>query len=328
MHQDSMVKLLKMLGSKIPMAQQRAGWFVASCPLAPWTHDGGTDKNPAFAVKKEPGDAFCTCFACGWHGPLSELLVVMRHRNKTQYVLDTHWGEAHEIVEQAEREGFLNLDGPGIEEILFGQTLKQQVFSESWLGSFPKWRDVPMAVQYVQERGLSPDVADVLDLRCDTDQQRVCFPVRDFKGVLKGFHGRAIHKDTDPRYRMYLYMKRNNPLVWLGESWVDTEKPIVVVEGPMDLASVYRVYRNVVSPLFATPSQAKILRMADALQWITLLDRGKGGDAGREKIAKALRRDHTITHLEPPTGRKDPGECSVEELQSLLKEHVFLDPVA
>ena len=66
MHQDSMVKLLKMLGSKIPMAQQRAGWFVASCPLAPWTHDGGTDKNPAFAVKKEPGDAFCTCFACGW----------------------------------------------------------------------------------------------------------------------------------------------------------------------------------------------------------------------------------------------------------------------
>ena len=127
---------------------------------------------------------------------------------------------------------------------------------------------------------------------------------------------------------MYLYMKRNNPLVWLGESWVDTEKPIVVVEGPMDLASVYRVYRNVVSPLFATPSQAKILRMADALQWITLLDRGKGGDAGREKIAKALHRDHTITHLEPPTGRKDPGECSVGELQSLLKEHVFLDPVA
>jgi DNA primase len=168
-------------------------------------------------------------------------------------------------------------------------------------------------------------VATELGVVADTSQQRVCFPVRDFSGKLVGLHGRGIKNGADPKYRMYLQAGRNNQIAWLGESWVDLEKPIVVVEGPVDLASVYRVYRNVVSPLFANPGFAKIQRMADALEQVIFLDRGKGGDAGREKFRRSLSKDQTLHFVRPPEGRKDPGECSIAELKSMLAPFVVFD---
>ncbi len=326
MKADRLVKLLKMLNAKVPIAQQRAGWFVASCPLAPWTHDGGEDKNPAFAVKKEAGDAFCNCFACGFHGKLSALVLEMRQRNKTEHKMSVKWGDAMTLIDDADADEFMNLDSPDVEEMLFGSKTQQHEFPAWWLESFPPFQQVPFARDYLQQRGVSEEVATILDVRADTKQQRVCFPVRDFKGRLKGLHGRAIKDGVDPRYRMYLQAGRNNPIVWLGESWIDFEKPIVVVEGPMDVASVFRVYRNVTSPLFANPSTEKLIRMSDALEWITFLDRGKGGDAGRAKIKKILHKDHVVRHLEPPEGRKDPGVCSVDEIRGLLAPYVNLDP--
>jgi hypothetical protein len=119
---------------------------------------------------------------------------------------------------------------------------------------------------------------------------------------------------------MYKQAGHKNPIAWLGESWVDLDKPIVVVEGPFDLTSVKRVYANVVSPLFANPSWDKIRRMSDALEWVTFLDRGAGGDAGRARITKALGKDHLIHHAHPPQGRKDPGECSAEEIKAAFGE--------
>ena len=67
--------------------------------------------------------------------------------------------------------------------------------------------------------------------------------------------------------------------------------------------------------------------MSDCLEWVTLLDRGAGGDAGRERVTKALGAGHVIHHLHPPKGRKDPGEMTVEELIALLGPIVSLDPV-
>ncbi len=324
---ENIIKALKLLNTKVPVAQQRPEWIVASCPLAPWTHDGGTDHNPAFAVRKEAGDPFCHCFACDWHGSLGELVVEMGHRNKVEHHCDVKWSDVHRLIEEAEENAELNLDSPDIEEMLFGKKAKPHVFPQWWLESFPVWREIGWAQDYlVEDRGISPAVADLLGVRADTTQKRVCFPVHDFKKRLMGLHGRAVEPGTDPRYRMYLQAGRNNPIIWLGESWVDLTKPIVVVEGPMDVASVMRVYRNVASPLFANPSLDKLRRMADALEWVTILDRGKGGDAGRAKISKALRRDHVVNHLEPPEGSKDPGAMSVQQLADLLGPLVPLDP--
>ncbi|MCO5157899.1 MAG: hypothetical protein M9945_14315 [Aquamicrobium sp.] len=316
------VKFLKMLGAKVPLAQKRAGWIVSDCPLGPWRHEGGKSSPEVFGVKREGGDAFCNCFACGYHGRMSDLVLEMQMLNGKQPEIAVKWSEINALIEEAENDDLLDLDFPDIEEVLFGAKEELHLFPEWWLDSFPPWREVTFAREYLKNRDVPAGIADKLDIRADTKdgERRVCFPVRDFEGRLVGLHGRAIEEGANPRYRMYLQAKRNNPIVWYGESWVDRSKPILVVEGPFDVASVLKVYDNVVSPLFVNPSAEKIRRMADALEVYTLFDRGKGGDAGREKFAAVLGKTHVLVHLMVPEGLKDPGACSPAALFDILHE--------
>lgn len=324
---DQITSILKRLGVTNPQQHKRTGWVVSSCPLGPWRHDDGKSGPEVFGVKLEPGDPHTNCFSCGWKGSLGDLVFTMRHLNKKEPHLTVKWGDVLASIEEAQVAEEFMFDSPDVEEVLFGEKSKPHVFPEWWLDSFTPWSTAKLCRAYLAERGVSPEIADRLDLRWDSDQKRVCFPVRDFAGRLMGLHGRAIEPETQPRYRMYLQAKQNNPIIWLGENWIDLSLPIVVVEGPFDLASVMRVYRNVTSPLFASPSFDKLLRMADALEWITFFDRGTGGDTGRGRVDKLLTKDHVVHHLVPPKGRKDPGECSIEQLADLLSPIVPLDGI-
>lgn len=324
MKKQQIREFLKLLGAKVPVSQSRAGWVVSNCPLCHWRHENGESSPEVFGVKIESGDSFCNCFACDFHGSQTDLVIEMRRLNK----LDNHgefgFKQALDMVMKAEEEMDLDaLDSPDIEEMLFGEGQQDHIFPDWWLSTFPAWDTVKFARDYVKERGIHPKVASMLDLRADTQQERLCFPVRDFSGNLRGLHGRAIHDGVEPRYRMYLQAKKNNPLIWLGEHWIDLDQPIVVVEGPMDLAHVMQVYRNVASPLFSNPNYLKINRIADALEVVTLLDRGTGGDKGREKLGGALKHS-MVTHLKPPVQYKDPGDMPPEEIAELLADHVPL----
>ena len=318
MRPEKTIQFLKLLGAKTTSAHKRTGWIVSDCPLGPWNHEGGKSSPEVFGVKQESGDARCNCFACGWHGTMTDLILEIKVKNKTQPRGVFPFGEAKALVEEAENDAELNLDSPDIEEVLFGKKERPAEFPQWWLDSFPPATEVAWGRQYLKERNVPAALAVDLDLRADTEQKRLCFPVRDFDGTLMGLHGRAVPPDTEPRYRMYTYAKKNNPIIWLGESWVDLSRPIVVVEGPFDLASVKRVYGNVVSPLFVNPSEAKLKRMSDAIEWITLYDNGAGGNAGRAKVDKVLGETHVVHHLKPPKGRKDPGEMMDDELRQLL----------
>jgi 5S rRNA maturation endonuclease (ribonuclease M5) len=322
-NKEQTLSWLGLVGAKPSPEQNRTGWVISSCPLGRWAHDHGKSNPAAFAAKLEPGDAFCNCFSCGFHGAQTDLVVELHRLNKLDpgpNKLDL--GAAVQLISQAEEGIELELDGPDIEQVLFDKA-QPHIYPENWLRSFPppitKW-----ATEYLIKRSVLPIIAEALDLRIDTNQRRICFPVRDFKDRLRGLHGRAVDADNPLRYRMYPYHGQTNPEIWLGEHYVELDKPIVVVEGPLDLTSVARVYQNVVSPLFANPSVAKLQRMADAPEWITLLDHGKGGDTGRARISKAMPK-HLVTHLLPPEGSKDPGQMSADELIELLEPHVELD---
>lgn len=319
---ERIVQFLKLVGSKVPLSQKRAGWVVSSCPLGPWRHEDGKSGPEVFGVKREAGDAFCHCFACGYAGRMSDLVIEMQMLNSKEHALDVKWSTVNQLIEEAENESILDLDFPDIEEVLFGSKKELHLFPEWWIDSFPPWREVAFAREYLKTRDVPPELADKLDLRADTkdNERRVCFPVRDFEGRLVGLHGRAVDEGVTPRYRMYLQGGQNNPIVWYGESWVDRTRPILCVEGPFDVASVLRVYDNVVSPLFVNPSIEKIKRMADALEIFTLFDKGKGGDAGREKFTAVLGKTHVLGHLMVPDGLKDPGACSPEQLYGILHD--------
>ncbi len=56
-------RFLKAVGS-IALGQSSSGWVTASCPLSQWTHGGGFDKNPSFAIRIAKESNF-NCFSCG-----------------------------------------------------------------------------------------------------------------------------------------------------------------------------------------------------------------------------------------------------------------------
>jgi 5S rRNA maturation endonuclease (ribonuclease M5) len=247
----------------------------------------------------------------------------LRQHNKANPVDKYPLGECLQLIAKAEEE-MPDFDTPDLEDVLFGKAGLHE-FPNWWLDSFPLWHECAFVKQYLAKRGISSEVARQLRLRGDPNQMRVCWPVRDFKGTLRGLHGRAVQDAVEPRYRMYVQAGQKNPIVWLGESWVDQSKPIVVVEGPVDLAKVYQVYRNVVSPLYSNPSIDKLKRMADAFQWVTFFDKGKGGDTGRAKIDNVFGKTHIIAHVLPSEDFKDPGEMGVHDIAEVLDNHVKLD---
>jgi DNA primase len=318
-------EFLKLVGSAPASNQSRSGWVIARCCFGPWHHAGG-DKHPSFGVRIEAGDSFATCFSCGWHGRTSDIVLELRMKQKAAPVeIAFKFAQAAELVEQAEQGSELNLDTPDIEQILFGTKVPDYVFPDDWLATFaPAW-SIGWARDYLLSRQVPEEIANALDLRADIKLQRVCFPIRDFKDRLRGLHGRAVDPDASLRYRMYPHKGTTNPEIWLGEHWVEFDKPLLMVEGTFDLTSVLRLYRNAVTPLFANPSFAKLKRMSDALEIITLFDCGTGGDKGRARISQAY--PHSIvTHLILPES-KDPGAAPLDELQATLQEHLPLDEI-
>lgn len=325
MNKEAASTFLRLLGGKVPEHQPRTGWVISRCIFGPWRHDGGESSPGVFGIKLEAGDSQCHCFSCDYHGKASDVIVELhRYAKKSAPPNPLDFKSAQEIVDRSIDEAANDLSGlysPDFTDLLLNQKNEEHEFPSWWFETFSTWRDVKFARDYLADRGIDPEVSDYLDIRADVGERRVCFPIRGFSGKLLGLHGRAIDKDKEPRYRFYLQAMKKNPLIWLGEQWIDFEKPLVVVEGPFDLAKVLAVYPNVASPLWASPSKEKLRRMIDAQEVVTLLDTGKGGDAGRAKLVTVFG-DRPLVHLRPPAGRKDPGEMSSEELIELLKPHV------
>ncbi len=309
-------KFLKALGSDPGETYEHEQWIVASCPLAPWTHDSGTDANPSFAINCKPnGESHFHCFTCR-SGDLLRLLELLRSygAKKPKYNIKA----AMEVLAE-EEESDVTLDIKDFDEPPL-DLIKTVPWPEDWLDTFWKAINVPVAMEYLNGRNVDKETAVALDIRWDGQKSAVCFPVRDWDGRLVGLRGRRIeggyHDYGGP-------LNHRNKLVWFGESTVDLEAPVLMVESVFDVSSAWRVYKNIVAPFSVGMSPAKMTRMYGALDIVTLFDNGKGGDKARDLIESYF--DSAVkVHCKPPEHRDDPGEMTVEELCNVLEDKLKL----
>jgi 5S rRNA maturation endonuclease (ribonuclease M5) len=317
------------LGSKAEDSPT-SDWIHGACPFAPWNHESGVDSNPSFGVQLGPGESKTYCLACGASGKQYEIMLKLQHLG-----LEFDFHTAAELVYAAE-DGQPLADLPEPYEKQFDEKASPHLYPE-WLadafepayfeqehpmlpgGGFPE----EVVHPYLASRGMPFEIAKKLNMRYDPYRLRVLFPVLDWRGRLRGLHGRAVclpcggeEWEQNIPYKMYPYENQTNAHIWLGEQWASADEPLIVAESVFDLARVLEVYQNVISPLTATLSAVKIARLRKASRVITLFDSDKAGDRARLKLRQGLTTT-SIKHIELPPGT-DASDHTAEEIWELI----------
>lgn len=315
MNLDGVLEFFSALGEHHP--KQEGEWVQASCPAAFSRHKGGHDSNPSFGINVvDDGRSGYHCFACGLKGrDLSELLIELHHECKAYDHEGIDFAKARQIAAQEDEIGYMPHE--------WKDTSDAKTF-EPWPEWFldpykPAWAD-GLARDYLTSRGITAATAKALDLRSDPKRGMVCFPIRHRSGALSGFRGRSL---TGKKYHDYVWNKNNNTsLVLYGENWIDPLKPLVIVEGPFDLAAVYPHYKNVAAIFMASINKRRMATIQLAVSVLAMTD----NDLAGEQVFWHLRDVMPDTRrVEMPADAKDPGEMSPDSIRAALDPFVKLE---
>lgn len=317
--------------------RERGDNISATCPLAPWTHAKGTDRNPSISIKIAPGvKSPCKCWACGFEGTLQQLGEELVERGGSEYaplldriketegkgVASGDWG-----FDLAHRHG--EAIRPGVDEYPDDLVMREEEYAE-YKGRVPI---------YAKDRGLSLTTCRCWELGHDRVRKRLLFPVRDWRGRLVGVSGRSyfdgcescmapVSKDygicrscgtvIQGKYLHTLGYQKG--AVLYGEHKIDRDWPVgVLVEGNLDAIKLWQYgFRNVVASFGSGVSDGQLRRLAYFFKRLVVM--GDGDKAG-EKMANAV--SSSLSDLMPvdivrlPAG-VDPGGMTVYDADFFL----------
>jgi len=153
---------------------------------------------------------------------------------------------------------------------------------------------------------------------------RIIFPIKDHKGNIVGFGGRAIDENRHPKYlnspETQVY-KKSKVLYGLFEnSQIIKEKSqAVIVEGYMDLISLYQIgIKNVVATLGTalTKEHANLLKKY-VKEVIVMFDSDEAGKKAAIRAAEILLSEGITVRYAYYTEAKDPDELSKKGLNTV-----------
>lgn len=305
MDRPQILQLAAVLGSKTD-AEQTTN-IRLQCPLAPFTHERGTDRNPAWAILVSPdAPSVSRCWSCDHAGTVIQIL----EQAKGMGVAGLE--DAIAFVQENDKGGLA-----GAFAGLRARNLREQEEARARSG-FDVERFVRKASRttsaYVLQRGLvRRDLekwrigyeAGPTKIGYTTIQHRVVFPVWDERGTLIGATLRtALPPGVDqPKYWDTPGLPKRE--VFYGENFIDpTRGHVYLVEGILDAVIASRYLPNVVALLGAKtgilPARLeKLRRWADRVT--LLLDSDRAGDeAISGKWVKTKRPDGSEGHRFKP----------------------------
>jgi len=256
----SRVDLVEVINTRTPL--RRAGHdFMACCPFH-------AEKTPSFSVS--PRKQFYHCFGCGAHG------------NAIGFLMAYERLEFLDAVEELARLAGLEMpktgsSDRGLSHALLEWLIQADRYFRQQLREHPTRQ---RAVDYLRQRGLTGQIAgafgigyappgwDTLSRNLrqngaspeqimsaglasrdeknrlrDRFRDRIIFPIRDYRGRIIAFGGRALGSDVNPKYlnspETPLFHKRSE-LYGLYEARLRTQslRRLVVVEGYMDVVAL------------------------------------------------------------------------------------------
>lgn len=201
-----------------------------SCPLAPWTHERGSDDKPSMGINFSSHPAYCHCFACGYSGNIYNLLY--------KYGAYKDNPEIKKLSKTLRHENrFADLKDRVNRFTKFEEEEETTVYLlDSALRNFPSVKEYKRALDYLDSREISSKIQDIFDLRYDTQKDTIVMPVRSKDGRLVGATGRYL-EPQGPKYYHYFGMRTQYTLG--GYHLLGDSKRVVLVEGPFCLMRGY-----------------------------------------------------------------------------------------
>lgn len=256
MDADGILNVVGQLGLRASKPYNSKKWgphVSVACPLAPWTHSDPHDHNKSCSISIDadgPSFAKCWSFNCNYSGSFVRLVqtAITRRPDAEQWLpllewlvendkddievaarraaqrIDQNWDQVQSAVSNASR--------PAPAPIGFDQDVLDETILDHFKGGVPK---------YAIDRGLDLECCRTWELGYDHRLKRLVFPVRDFSGRLVGITGRilpsaAMRAEIEGRevtkYHNYSGLPKTRHLygAWLWKK----ERPLVIVEGPLD----------------------------------------------------------------------------------------------
>lgn len=276
MRTETIEYVFRALGSfnPVPRVNSAGTWASVSCPLAPFTHGGGRDKNPSFMVNVEHGASPCKCLSCGFSGSVRQLLAEVRRYGG----IDANVFEDLDflvVLEAARHYGAVARQG-------LVKTLPPELLAN--LDTYhPYW----------EQRGIDRATARKWRLGYDPESRRALLPFFDLSGDLVGVVGRDI---TGHELKKYLVQPegfdRANYLY--GEHRLTgKESMLFLVEGMLDAVSASQYLSSEVGVValgsaLPTDAQLRRLRLLTDKELIVGLDRDDAGQRGALQVRRAL----------------------------------------
>jgi len=253
---------------------KHATWLNASCPLAPWTHERGTDRRSSFGiVVNDTGTSIFQCWAChqkGSVGKLIRLLQKFRQRDYSDLFTEAEDNERGSRVYRA-------FDDP----VYLPEDEIEPLDEDMWHGLFDKIEAHREAARFMVQRGVSRATCDKLGLVFDPEKRRVVFPVRHTDGLLYGFSGRTVIPGHEPKVLDYGGLPKRH-LVLGAERW-RPGVPKLLVEGLIAYARMHEIGMEETHDVGAilgsamTDEKAAIVRLAGDTT-VLLFDPDEAGD--------------------------------------------------
>lgn len=311
MNRNSIKQVLSQLGA---FELKDSGESVMTgCVLAPWTHEGGTDRRPSLGVKEDQGMSVAHCFSCGFRGGMISL--VKRYASYAVPEGKINEDQVKQLVDYI----FLAED----EEVtVVPDMVEAPKPSEDVLSCIGVWHD------YFEERGITKSSFDQWRLGYSKETNRALFPVFDKKEPV-GIIGRSVEKKPLIKYM-------NDPPKFKKSSYLyglhlcpPDIKNLIVVEGPIDAIKVNQyledsIYRCV-AIMGSEPSKAQMdLLTENAEEVICMLDNDSSGKKGTIDLAKGLDNKLIVSIVTYPENMNDPDDVGEQVLDMLSDKMYFL----
>lgn len=345
---NHLIEFITMLGYDRSELIVRDDWINVVCPKARTHHMSGRDSHPSSGFSINPtGKSLFKCFTCtqSAHDLMSFIMYKFVCDGVYPQELASFYHK-HEILDEITDDPFRDSSDKSFKYDKWASFKPRSAYGiipDTVLSVFPLIENgagltfTHILNYLINVRGLSHSALYRYKVRYNTQNNLIIFPYTDVVGNVVSLKARVASNDekrifhiTDKHFSSQVSfpsVKDVGPSFGLGE--VDSSKPILLVEGEIDLLKLVSLgFDNVVAIGSATPAKKQITVLPSSTI-ILGLDSDSAGKAGALSLARQMHGKLVYLVDWGLVGVKDPGEINNRDdvLFALNNKTIFKEKI-